>query len=191
MSRTWGVTCLGGMAGSVGPIIGGGDGSLRIASRCTTFPRPSSQFRAGIRKWMIFMGLSAYCGTLARFAPHQVLQFRNVRLRIDLCEQHTAARFPAFFDTVYNYSISFHGETEPLMKANYSIAEIEQAINYWTSHQAADSHWSLCQSARALANVYGEMIYRRETNIAADALNTEQSQAIETALHQMELGLAP
>ncbi|VVE87326.1 DUF3717 domain-containing protein [Pandoraea bronchicola] len=77
------------------------------------------------------------------------------------------------------------------MKANYSIAEIERAINYWTGRQAADSHWSLCQSARVLANVYGEMIYRRETSIAAEALNAEQSQAIETALHQMELGLAP
>ncbi|QBC32170.1 DUF3717 domain-containing protein [Pandoraea sp. XY-2] len=77
------------------------------------------------------------------------------------------------------------------MKANYSIAEIEQAINYWTGRQAADSHWSLCQSARALANIYGEMIYRREMSIGADALDAEQSQAIETALHQMELGLAP
>ncbi|AKM29101.1 hypothetical protein AB870_01625 [Pandoraea faecigallinarum] len=77
------------------------------------------------------------------------------------------------------------------MKANYSIADIEQAINYWTRHQAADSNLSLCPSARALANVYGEMIYRRETSVAADALNGEQSQAIETALHQLELGLAP
>lgn len=100
-------------------------------------------------------------------------------------------RFSVFPDAVYNYSIQLHGETEPLMKANYSIAEIEQAINYWTGHQAADSHWSLCQSARALADVYGEMIYRRQTSIAADLLNAEQSQAIETALHQMELGLAP
>jgi hypothetical protein len=77
------------------------------------------------------------------------------------------------------------------MKAHYSIAEIEQAINYWTRRQVADSHWALCPSARVLADVYGEMIYRRETSIAADALDEPQSQAIETALHQMELGLAP
>lgn len=76
------------------------------------------------------------------------------------------------------------------MKSNYSIAEIEQAINYWTRRQAADSHWALCPAARVLADVYGEMIYRHDISIAADALDAEQSRAIETALHQMELGLA-
>ncbi|GAB3627939.1 hypothetical protein PTE30175_04662 [Pandoraea terrae] len=77
------------------------------------------------------------------------------------------------------------------MKANYSIAEIEQAINYWTRRQAADSHWALCPAARALANVYGEMIFRHDTSVAAETLDAEQSRAIETALQQMDLGLTP
>lgn len=136
---------------------------------------------------MIFMGISLAAGVRRCANPHQVLQFRNVGLRIELCD----GRFSDSAITVYNHSIPFNGETEHSMKANYSIAEIEQAINYWTRRQAADSHWALCPSARVLADVYGEMIYRHDTSVAAEALNERQSQAIETALHQMELGLAP
>lgn len=111
----------------------------------------------------------------------------------------TVQQGPADFDaavsvdqsTVYNHSIQSDGDSKYQMKANYSIAEIEQAINYWTRRQAADSHWALCPSARVLADVYGAMIYRHDTSVSADGLNAAQSQAIETALHQMELGLAP
>ncbi|VVE79423.1 hypothetical protein PSP31121_02111 [Pandoraea sputorum] len=139
---------------------------------------------------MILRGLLAYASGTTSDAGHQVLQFRNVHLRIDVNGSGTGP-FSDSSNTVYNYSTPLHGETRHLMKANYSIADIEQAINYWTSHQAADSNLSLCPAARVLANIYGEMIYRRATSVAADALNGEQSQAIETALHQMELGLAP
>lgn len=77
------------------------------------------------------------------------------------------------------------------MKTNYSIAEIEQAINYWTRHQAADSHWTLCPAASVLANVYGEMIFHHAVSVSVDALNAEQSRAMETALQQMEFKFVP
>ncbi len=138
-----------------------------------------------------FLGNLLLSGARLPIDLREMLQFRNVQPRIDPTAIRCEMAFSDAPDTVYNYSIPLYGETEPHMKANYSIADIEQAINYWTSHQAADSNLSLCKSARALANVYGEMIYRRATSVAAESLNAKQSQALETALHQMELGLAP
>lgn len=75
------------------------------------------------------------------------------------------------------------------MKSVYSITDIEAAINYWTARQVADDVYALCPSARVLADVYGEMIYRRQVAIEAHRFTPAQASALAMALHQAELPL--
>ncbi|RKE23738.1 uncharacterized protein DUF3717 [Paraburkholderia sp. BL23I1N1] len=75
------------------------------------------------------------------------------------------------------------------MTDTLTIAEIEQAINYWCARQAPGENGALCGQARPLADVYGLMIYERATAIAVSRLTPEQRDAIRTALYQRELPL--
>jgi len=69
----------------------------------------------------------------------------------------------------------------------YSIADIENAVNYWRSRQAATDDFAVCPRARVLADVYGTMIYHQQERIKARNLTPEQNEAIGLALAQREL----
>ena len=71
----------------------------------------------------------------------------------------------------------------------YTIDQIETAINYWRNHQASGDDAALCPRARALADVYGLMIYQRVTKVAANKLTPEQNDALNLALSQAALPL--
>ncbi|WP_244808676.1 DUF3717 domain-containing protein [Caballeronia zhejiangensis] len=68
-----------------------------------------------------------------------------------------------------------------------TITEIESAINYWRSRQAATDDFAVCPRARVLADVYGTMIYQRRERVEARTLTAEQNEAIALALAQKEL----
>ncbi|SOE91451.1 Protein of unknown function [Caballeronia arationis] len=69
----------------------------------------------------------------------------------------------------------------------YSITDIENAINYWRSRQAATDDFAVCPRARMLADVYGTMIYHQRERVEARNLTAEQNEAIALALAQKEL----
>lgn len=75
------------------------------------------------------------------------------------------------------------------MTTALTIAEIEQAINYWCARQAPGTDAALCPSARPLAEVYGLMIYERASAIDVSRLTPEQIEAIRVALYQLDLPL--
>ncbi|WP_309789613.1 DUF3717 domain-containing protein [Caballeronia sp. LZ019] len=47
----------------------------------------------------------------------------------------------------------------------YTIVDIENAINYWRSRQAATDDFAVCPRARVLADAYGAMIYHQRDRI--------------------------
>jgi hypothetical protein len=65
-----------------------------------------------------------------------------------------------------------------------SIAQIEAAINAWRNRSPASAGLDevdaivLCAEARALANVYGSMIYSGQTAIPMSALAADQVVAL-------------
>lgn len=69
----------------------------------------------------------------------------------------------------------------------YTINQIENAINYWREHQASGDDAALCPSARALADVYGLMIYQQAETVVASTLTSEQNEAMNLALNQLSL----
>ena len=71
----------------------------------------------------------------------------------------------------------------------FTIAQIEQAINFWRNRQAAGEDAALCPRARHLADIYGGMIYAQAATIDASTLTAEQMDAVTTALYQQELPL--
>ncbi|SEF13205.1 Protein of unknown function [Burkholderia sp. WP9] len=75
------------------------------------------------------------------------------------------------------------------MKTVVTIAEIEQAINYWCARQTPGEEGALCARARPLADVYGLMIFERAASIAASRLTPGQMDALGAALYQRELPL--
>jgi hypothetical protein len=75
------------------------------------------------------------------------------------------------------------------MKTFLTVAEIEQAINYWRARQAAGEDGALCRKARLLADIYGHMIYERMQVIDVSRLAAEQVDAVYIALNQQELPL--
>jgi hypothetical protein len=75
------------------------------------------------------------------------------------------------------------------LKNALTIAEIEQAINYWCSRQLSGDDGALCARARPLADVYGLMIYEHVLTIEVSKLTSEQMDAIRVALYQTELPL--
>jgi hypothetical protein len=78
---------------------------------------------------------------------------------------------------------------EAFMTTALTIAEIEQAINYWCARQAPEEDGALCARARPLADVYGWMIYERVSSIPVSRLTPEQMDAIRVARYQRELSL--
>jgi len=75
------------------------------------------------------------------------------------------------------------------MTTALTIAELEQAINYWCARQAPGENGALCANARPLADVYGLMIYEGVTAIDVSRLTPEQMESIRIALYQRELPL--
>ena len=75
------------------------------------------------------------------------------------------------------------------MTSSVTIAELEQAINYWCARQQSDEGGALCAKARPLADVYGLMIYKRAVVIDVSELTPEQMEAIRIALYQRDLPL--
>ena len=59
------------------------------------------------------------------------------------------------------------------------IDELEMAINQWRVRRAQPL--ALCREVRVLADVYGDMIYRRQSTIAITALSVEQLNALRSA----------
>ncbi|MCU6434656.1 DUF3717 domain-containing protein [Undibacterium sp. Jales W-56] len=59
------------------------------------------------------------------------------------------------------------------MKNDYTINEIEQAINAWRYYGLIDG-LALGQEARALANVYGLMIYQKKKSVSSSELTSFQ-----------------
>lgn len=66
------------------------------------------------------------------------------------------------------------------VRTSYSITEIENAINYWRSRQASGEDLSVCPRARALADVYGAVIFHRRESVDAKTLTAYQNEAMST-----------
>ncbi|MBN6207028.1 DUF3717 domain-containing protein [Ralstonia pickettii] len=62
----------------------------------------------------------------------------------------------------------------------YTIAQIEHAINYWRAAEPG-GEFALNAHARALAGIYGLMIYRGDAQIAVADLSTAQLEALAAA----------
>jgi hypothetical protein len=71
----------------------------------------------------------------------------------------------------------------------FTIVDVERAINYWRQRKPSGEDVALCAEARALADVYGQMIYARVDVVDASALNDEQMQALTIALGQADAPL--
>ena len=63
----------------------------------------------------------------------------------------------------------------------FTIAQIEQAINYWRAAQPG-AEFALNAQARALAGVYGLMIYDGRAHVALADLAADQVEALTAAL---------
>jgi hypothetical protein len=72
------------------------------------------------------------------------------------------------------------------VRTEYSLDEIGNAINYWLAHEQAEA-LSIGPNARALADIYGIMLYQRRTRVATVQLSEKQINALTIALHQLPL----
>jgi hypothetical protein len=65
-----------------------------------------------------------------------------------------------------------------------AIAQIEPAINYWRERRpaAVEDQPVLCAEARALADVFGLLIFSGATGIRYSTLNVGQRDALAVAL---------
>jgi hypothetical protein len=72
------------------------------------------------------------------------------------------------------------------VRTEYSLDEIGHAINYWLAHEQAEA-LSIGPNARALADIYGVMLFQRRTRVAATQLSERQINALTVALHQLPL----
>ncbi|CAM5559807.1 DUF3717 domain-containing protein [Eoetvoesiella caeni] len=69
------------------------------------------------------------------------------------------------------------------MHTNVSIAQIEQAINYWRhSPLSPQDGVTLERNANVLADIYGQMIYSGQNAIATTDLSIEQGKALAVIL---------
>lgn len=70
------------------------------------------------------------------------------------------------------------------LSESVTMAQIECAINHWRERRpfADAENPVLCAEARALADVYGLMIYRRETSVERVSLTPQQRAALAAAL---------
>ena len=57
------------------------------------------------------------------------------------------------------------------------ITDIESAINWWRARSPSPDGISACAEVRALAEVYGLMVYRHDSTIDEDALPAEAKHA--------------
>ncbi|MFP3709694.1 DUF3717 domain-containing protein [Paraburkholderia sp. SIMBA_009] len=64
----------------------------------------------------------------------------------------------------------------------FSIADIEKAINHWRERRPSPDGVVLCPEANALAPVYAAMIYKGETTVKASGLEPDQLTALQAAL---------
>lgn len=73
------------------------------------------------------------------------------------------------------------------MKRNaISIEQIERAINVWRSRRPApDEFPTLCAEARALADIYAQMIVHRMNTIDSAQLSHAQFDALQGALNEI------
>ncbi len=67
----------------------------------------------------------------------------------------------------------------------YSIVEIESAINYWRASEPSADSVSLCKPAKALADVYGRMIFDHAIEIDGSRLTDAQGRAVDEALARL------
>ena len=72
------------------------------------------------------------------------------------------------------------------VRTEYNLDEIGHAINYWLVHEQAEP-LSIGANARALADIYGIMLYQRRTRVAVSQLTAKQADALGIALHQLPL----
>ena len=72
------------------------------------------------------------------------------------------------------------------VRTEYSLEDIGHAIEYWLAHEQADP-LSIGANARALADIYGVMLYQRRTRVAIAQLTEKQINALTVALHQLPL----
>ena len=72
------------------------------------------------------------------------------------------------------------------VRTEYNLDEIGHAINYWLIHEQAEP-LSIGVNARALADIYGVMLYQRRTRVASMQLSEKQINALTIALHQLPL----
>lgn len=67
-----------------------------------------------------------------------------------------------------------------------TLTQLEAAINVWRNRTAAapddDGLLVLCAEARALADLYGVMIYTRAESVAASTLSAAQATALRVVL---------
>lgn len=62
-----------------------------------------------------------------------------------------------------------------------TVSEIEDAINFWLKREGtARKDGSIGIEARVLADIYGLMIYNKETTVSSDSFNRTQLAAIQT-----------
>lgn len=66
----------------------------------------------------------------------------------------------------------------------YSIMEIESAINYWRATEPSLDSVGLCKPARALADVYGRMIFDHAKEVDRSSLTDVQRNALAEAERQ-------
>lgn len=71
-------------------------------------------------------------------------------------------------------------------RTEYSLDEIGHAISYWLVHEQAEA-FSIGPNARALADIYGIMLYQRRTRVAVSQLTAKQADALNISLHQLPL----
>jgi hypothetical protein len=71
-------------------------------------------------------------------------------------------------------------------RTEYNLEEIGHAINYWLGHEQA-APLSIGPHARALADIYGIMLYQRRTRVEVAQLTEKQIDALTVALHQLPL----
>ncbi|MBN3856706.1 DUF3717 domain-containing protein [Paraburkholderia sp. Ac-20340] len=67
------------------------------------------------------------------------------------------------------------------MTNTLTIAELEQAINFWCAREPP-LDGALCARACTLADVYGLMIYERATTVDVSGLTPEQLDAVRLGL---------
>ncbi|MBW5286539.1 DUF3717 domain-containing protein [Burkholderia gladioli] len=67
------------------------------------------------------------------------------------------------------------------MNMEYTLTDIENAINFWRNKQDSGEDFALCKPARVLAEPYTLMFMTRRERIRADELTPEQQTAMDGA----------